>query len=144
MLLPARAKNYRENLLDTFLSTGEYFWHMEEQGNICFSPAHKIDWDGEVRIPYEVLSEKEKILVQALSKRGASFMQALSGVISGESPYDTLLSLMEKGIVYADSFVPVRQWLDREKLHKGTARLRAGARARAMQAGRWEIGRAHV
>lgn len=139
MLLPARAKNYRENLLDALLSTGEYFWHMEEQGKICFSPAQKIDWDGDVQIPYEVLSEKEKLLVQALSKRGASFMQALSGVIPGESPYDTLLSLMEKGIVYADSFVPVRQWLDREKLHKGTARLRAGARARAMQAGRWDL-----
>ena len=139
LVLPARVGGYREGLLDALLAQGTYFWHMEEQGNICFSPAHKIDWDGEVRIPYEVLSEKEKILVQALSKRGASFMQALSGVISGESPYDTLLSLMEKGIVYADSFVPVRQWLDREKLHKGTARLRAGARARAMQAGRWDL-----
>lgn len=139
ILLPARVKNYRENLLDNFLASGEYFWHMGEKGKICFDPGDRIDWEGEAQIPFEVLSEKEKLLVQALSKRGASFMQALGSVLSGESPYDTLLSLMEKGIVYADSFVPVRQWLGREKLSKGTARVRAGARVRALQAGRWDL-----
>ena len=138
-LFPARVKNYREALLDSFLSSGEYFWHMEEKGKICFESADRIAWDETVQIPWDELSEKEKLLAQALLKRGASFMQALNGVLPGESPYDTLLSLMEKGIVYADSFVPVRQWRGREKLKRGTARVRAGAKARAMQAGRWDL-----
>lgn len=85
------------------------------------------------------LSEKERLLAEALSRRGASFMQALNGVLDGESPYDTLLSLMEKGIVCADSFVPVRQWLNREKLKKSAVRQRVGARVKAMQAGRWDL-----
>lgn len=55
------------------------------------------------------------MVYQALLKRGASFMQALQGVLPGESPHETLLSLLEKGLVYADSFVPVRQWLDKDK-----------------------------
>lgn len=67
-------------------------------------------------------------------------MQALNGVLpSGESPYDTLLSLMEKGIVYADSFLPVRQWLNKEKTKKSSARVRVGIRVKALQAGRWDL-----
>ena len=69
------------------------------------------------------------------ARRGASFMQALNNVLPGESPYDTLLSLMEKGIVCADSFLPVRQWLNREKIKKSASSagagwlMRAGSRA---------------
>ena len=51
-------------------------------------------------------------------------MQALNGVLNGESPYDTLMSLMEKGLVCADSFVPIRQWLERKKTAGRTARQR--------------------
>lgn len=139
VLLPSRVKNYRENLLDNLLSTGEYFWHMEEGGKLYFDRTDEIDWDEMPKIEWEKLSEKERLLAEALSKRGASFMQALNGVLDGESPYDTLLSLMEKGIVCADSFVPVRQWLNREKIKKSAARQRVGARVKAMQAGRWDL-----
>lgn len=66
-------------------------------------------------------------------------MQALKDVLDGESPYDTLLLLIEKGLVCADSFVPVRQWLNREKTQKAAARQRVGARVKAMQAGRFEL-----
>ncbi|MDE6184747.1 MAG: DEAD/DEAH box helicase, partial [Lachnospiraceae bacterium] len=104
-----------------------------------FEGTDQIDWDSAPQIEWEKLSEKEKLLTEALVKRGASFMQALGGVLEGESPYDTLLSLMEKGIVCADSFVPVRQWLDREKIRKSTARVRAGARVKALSAGRWDL-----
>ena len=50
-----------------------------------------------------------------------------------------MLSLAEKGLVCADSFVPVRQWQNREKVKKATARQRANARVMALSAGRWDI-----
>ena len=66
-------------------------------------------------------------------------MQALNGVLPGESPHETLLSLLEKGLVYADSFVPVRQWLAQEKARKATARARVNLRVKALHAGRWDV-----
>ena len=47
--------------------------------------------------------------------------------------------LAEKGLVCADSFVPVRQWQNREKVKKATARQRVNARVMAMSAGRWDV-----
>lgn len=187
LVLPARVRNYREKLLDSLLAGGEYFWHMEEAGKLRFDPAQDIDWNGEPEIPWDTLSEPERLLVRALSNRGASFMQALKGVLSegvpekmsgtsddgsikaaseaiskglpketsrvaseaaqgvmperssGGSVYDVLQSLLEKGIVCADSFVPVRQWLDREKIRKASARQRVSTRVKALQAGRFDL-----
>lgn len=139
IVLPARVRSYREGLLDALLAGGEYFWHMEEDGRLRFDPVEEINWDQETQLPWEELSDRERRVAEALSRRGASFMQALSHVLDGESPYDTLLSLLEKGLVCADSFVPVRQWLNREKIQKAAARQRVGARVKALQAGRFEL-----
>ena len=168
-ILPLRVKGYRENLLDSLLAKGEFFWHMEE-GRIRFDRTDDIDWESTpaacIRLSREAqagdnlpsaetlsaeaqakddmpaaeaLSEKECLLLEALSRRGASFLQALSNVLPGELPYDTLLSLMEKGLVCADSFLPVRQWQNREKIKKSAARQRIGARVKALNAGRWDL-----
>lgn len=139
LVLPARVKNYRETLLDGFLATGEYFWRMGQDGRLGFEAAEQVEWDSAPQVPWELLSEKEKLVAEALERRGASFAQGLGGVLSGESPLDTLLSLMEKGVVRADSFVPVRQWLNREKGKKAPARQRVGARVKTLQAGRWDL-----
>lgn len=139
VVFPGRIRNYREGLLDTLLAGGEFFWHMEEKGALCFHPQEEVDWDAEPVQPDETLTEKEQLLYEALLKRGASFMQALNGVLSGESPHDTLLSLLEKGLVCADSYVPVRQWMDKEKTKKATAKQRASVRVKALQAGRWDV-----
>ncbi len=139
ILLPGRVKNYRESFLDTFLSEGQLFWHMKEKGGICFDFQDRIDWDADLSGRTEDLNEKEKIVYEALLKRGASFMQALNGLLPGESPYETLLSLLEKGLVYADSFVPVRQWLEKEKTKKAVARQRVNMRVKALHAGRWDV-----
>lgn len=199
LILPARVRNYRENLLDAFLAQGEYFWHMEEGGKLRFDPVQDIDWDREPQIPWETLPEPERLVAEALSRRGASFMQALRGVLPEESfressnvfpggvqrtsrgrvqrtlqsrlqrtpqgrsqrilqggtqeilqggtqgeprgntLQDVLQSLLEKGVVCADSFVPVRQWLDREKVQKATARQRVNLRVKALQAGRFDL-----
>lgn len=142
VLLPARVRNYRENLLDSFLASGEYFWHMEEGGRIRFDSTERIDWEAETEgtqwMPEE-LSGKEALVVRTLMRRGASFVQALGPILGGESPYDTLLGLMEKGIVTADSFVPVRQWRSREKIKKAAVRQRVGARVKTLHAGRWDL-----
>ena len=66
-------------------------------------------------------------------------MQSLNGVLGSESPYDTLMSLLEKGLVYADSFVPVRQWIEQEKAKKATAKQLVSMRVKALRAGRWDI-----
>lgn len=139
VFLPARVKNYRESLLDSFLAQGEYFWYMAEDGRVCFERTDYIDWDSAPAVPWDSLSEEERLLAEALSKRGASFMNALSGVLSGETLYNTMLALMEKGIVCADSFVPVRQWLNKEKTKKAAARQRVGTRVKAMHSGRYDL-----
>lgn len=139
LILPARVRGYREGHLDAFLAKGEFFWHMEEGGKLRFDAAEEIDWDRDVEVPWEELSDKEKKVAEALSRRGASFPQALSHVLEGESPHDTLLSLLEKGLICADSFVPVRQWLSRDKLRKAAARQRVGARVKVLQAGRFDL-----
>lgn len=139
IILPRRAAGYRENLLDRYLAEGELFWHMDGNGELCFSLQEEIDWEADLSGVPETLSGNERLVYEALLKRGASFMQALNSVLKGESAYDPLLSLMEKGLVYADSFVPVRQWLERKKTAGRTARQRAGIRVKAMQAGRWDV-----
>lgn len=139
IVLPGRIRNYREALLDQFLAKGELFWHMEGKGSLRFDRQEEIDWDADLGDRTEGLGEKERLLYEALRKRGASFMQALNGVLSGESPHETLLSLLEKGLVYADSFVPVRQWLAQEKTRKASARARVNLRVKALHAGRWDV-----
>lgn len=138
LIFPARVRGYREALLDTFLARGEYFWHLED-GRVRFDAAEEIDWEHSVELPWEELDDRERRIAEALSRRGASFPQALSHVLDGESPHDTLLSLLEKGLVCADSFVPVRQWLSRDKLRKAAVRQRMGARVKVLQAGRYDL-----
>ncbi len=139
VLLPGHVNRYRENMLDTFLAKGELFWHMEGKGGICFDYQDRIDWEADPEILTEELTEKEQIIYDALLKRGASFMQALNSLLPGESAYDTLLSLLEKGLVYADSFLPVRQWINMEKTKKATARQRVNLKVKALHAGRWDV-----
>ena len=137
ILLPRWVNNYRGEKLDAYLAEGELFWHMEGKGGLRFDFQEEVDWDTE---PEESpLTEKEQLLFNVLQRRGASFMQSLNGVLGSESPYDTLMPLLEKGLVYADSFVPVRQWIDLEKSRKTTAKQLVGMRVKALRAGRWDV-----
>lgn len=140
-LLPARVLNYRPELLDNLLSQGNLFWHMTAEEGLCFHSYDDIDWESDQSPVLDNLEGNEKILYDALLKRGASFMLRLASLLGGISPYDALLDLAEKGLVCADSYSPVRQWLNRDKLNKGSAKERAGVRAKAMTNGRWEITR---
>ncbi len=137
ILFPRWVNNYRTAKLDAYLAEGELFWHMEGKGGLRFDYQEEIDWDA---VPAEnSLSDKEQLLYLTLQRRGASFMQSFNSLFGSESPYETLMSLLEKGLVYADSFVPVRQSLDREKTRKSSVRQRVNVRVKALQAGRWDV-----
>ena len=144
ILFPRWVNGYRGEKLDACLAQGEVFWHMEGKGGLRFDLQEGIDWDASTDVREAMagesgLTEKEQLVYLTLQRRGASFMQSLNGVLGGEPPYDTLMSLLEKGMVYADSFVPVRQWTEWEKAGKATAKQRVSMRVKAMRAGRWDI-----
>lgn len=142
ILLPGHVRNYKPSLLDAFLAEGELFWHMEEKGGLRFDFQADVDWEADLPregLAGEVLTEEERLLYEAIVRRGACFMQSLNNLLPGQSPYDFLLSLMEKGLVYADSFLPVRQWNDREKTKKAVVRQRVNLRVKALQTGRWDV-----
>lgn len=138
VLFPARVAKYRPELFDRFLSEGRYRYQLTKEG-ICFYESEEIDW--EISLPDEIenLEETERILYDAFLKRGASFVSSLTTLLSGKSPYDALLSLLEKGMICADSFVPVRTWLNQEKLKKGNIRQLVNAKVQLMNAGRFEV-----
>lgn len=68
-----------------------------------------------------------------------TFQKVSPGAPSGDSLYDVLQSLLEKGVVCADSFIPMRQWLSKEKMRKASARQRVNVRVKALQAGRFDL-----
>lgn len=139
IILPARVQGYRETMLDAYLAEGEMCWHMDREGRLCFHDQEETDWDADLASRANELDGKEAILYQALIKRGASFLQPLNRLMDGESAHEPLLALMAKGYVYADSFIPVRQWLELEKSKKLAPKRLAAMRVKALRAGRWDI-----
>lgn len=164
IILPRRVRRYNEGLLDRFLAEGEYFWKMTEKGQLGFFRYEDIEWDKTPILPgskdtvlippgtgdsvgeYKalehgdgsVLSADERTIYQELQRRGASFLKALSGIPVKGEVRALLTGLAEKGLVCADSFVPVRQWQNREKIMRSSPRQRVNVRVAALSAGRWD------
>ena len=143
-IFPARVKGYRPALLDSLLAEGDYFWHLRPDGTLSFEKSEDIDWDSEgdtddLSGQCAALTEHEKILYEQLQKRGAAFARQLARCAADVDVQIPLLGLVEKGLVCADSFVPVRQWQNRDKIAKATARQRVNAKIQAMSAGRWDL-----
>lgn len=138
VFLPARVASYRPELMDAMLSGGTVFWQLGPGSELCFHRSEDIDWEADLSEIRNGLEGSEKLLYEALLKYGASFMQRLEG-LTGSSPYDPLLSLASKGLVSADSFAPVRQWLNRAKLQKSPVRQRVSVRTKSLSTGRWEV-----
>lgn len=134
-----RVRRYAGGMLDRVLAEGDYFWRMTPEGELCFCRYEDIDWEAPPLPGTEALEGDELLMYRELSRRGASFLKFLTGVPKEDSAQDVLLRLAEKGLVCADSFVPVRQWMNREKVKKATARQRVNARVMALSAGRWDI-----
>jgi len=140
-LLPARVNNYRPELLNNLLSTGEFFWTLQNN-DISFHLHADIDWDADLSQYIENvaphLNTDEQAILQFLQKRGASFLTAATVPI--QQPLRIVLfSLMEKSLIYADSFTPVRIWQERDKFEKLSPRRKASAIAATTSTGRWDI-----
>jgi len=138
-LLPARVNNYRPELLNNLLSTGEYFWVINNKC-LTFHPYSDIDWDLDLTEHFDsqYLDSDELAILQFLHKRGASFLNTVAPTT--EQPLQAVLfSLMEKSIIYADSFTPVRIWLERDKSEKLSPRRKAAGAVAMTSSGRWDI-----
>lgn len=143
VLLPARTSAYRPALLDELLAGGEFFWQMipGDKPMVVFHRQQDIDWAQEPLAAGALLEGDALSVARALQSRGASFAQALSGALNGKSAQEALLLLAERGLARADSFLPVRQWLDGKKALLDSPKQRARARATAATGGRWELTR---
>ncbi|MCC2819640.1 DEAD/DEAH box helicase [Lachnoclostridium pacaense] len=139
VLLPRRVRNYSEGMLDRLLAEGDYYWKMSPDGALCFCRYEDIDWDAPLPDMEGILGGEELQIYRELKRRGACFLKFLADIPKEKSAQELLLGLAEKGLVCADSFVPVRQWQNREKVKKATARQRVSARVMALSAGRWDI-----
>ncbi len=139
VLLPPRVRNYSEGMLDRLLAEGDYYWKMSPDGALCFCRYEDIDWDAPLPDMEGILGGEELQIYRELKRRGACFLKFLADIPKEKSAQELLLGLAEKGLVCADSFVPVRQWQNREKVKKATARQRVSARVMALSAGRWDI-----
>ena len=112
-----RVKNYSETMLDRLLAQGDYFWKMAPDGNLSFHRYDDIDWGAGLPEAAEEL-EGRTAFVPGVKRRGASFLKFLTGIPKEDSAQEVLLKLAAKGLVCADSFVPVRQWQNRRKSGK--------------------------
>jgi ATP-dependent Lhr-like helicase len=143
-LLPARVNGYRPELLDQLLSCGEVFWRLGNEG-LSFHAYADVDFDADISeyLDKVELDPDEQMVIQILRKRGASFISAWpTEEWQMQKPLqEVLFSLMEKGLIHADSFTPVRMWLEREKSGKFTVRQRVAARVATSTSGRWDIQR---
>ena len=144
ILLPSRIRSYRPNLLDLALANGTVFWNMTkniqtEQTELGFFLYDDIDWDATPSA--EDLNCDEQIIYDALTKRGASFTTALTGLVYPGKIHGVLFSLMEKGLIHADSFIPARQWMEKDKTSTAPLRRQVKSRVMTMTAGRWDISR---
>lgn len=121
VLLPSRISGYQPELLDQELAQGEYFWKLHPDGMLSFHRYEDIDWeqstaavnDGSREMQTE--DTQEQRIYQRLKIQGASFLHALNRIPQAGDVHANLLRLAEQGLVCADSFTPVRQWLNRKK-----------------------------
>jgi len=145
IILSRRVRGYSGMMLDRLLAEGEFFWKMAADGTLTFYRYEDVDWDSPL-LEADMHAEAEDIFVteeqkvyQELQRRGASFLNSLTKIPVTEEVRELLMNLAAKGKVCADSFVPVRQWLNKDKIKKATARQRVNVRVAALSAGRWDV-----
>lgn len=141
VLLPGRVREYRAELLDRLLAEGEFFWKLNPDGTLAFHRYEDVDWDVPMKSTPGSLAHGSALLYEELVKRGASFMNILARLPQVEDFQEALLALVQTGLVTADSFLPVRQWLDREKIKKAPVKQRVSAKVKLQTTGRCDLAR---
>lgn len=139
VLLPGRIPQYRPEQLDALLASGQFTWHVGEGKALAFHQQEALDWDQLTLNDSTQLTASEDTIVNTLRKTGAAFAHRLSSLPNGDSPYETLLGLTEKGLVTADSFLPIRQLLTQGTQKTTSLKRRVKARVMTITAGRWEL-----
>jgi ATP-dependent Lhr-like helicase len=141
-LLPARVNAYRPQMLDALLSEGSFYWRFsgDKSKSLSFHAYEASDWDADLTVN-DNLDKDARIILNFLINRGAVFSSALTAPLEGRPAYDALQELMTQGYIHADSFTPVRQWLERSKMEKYTTRQKVNARIQTLNSGRWDISR---
>ncbi len=141
VIFPARVDHYQPALLDNVLSHGEVFWRFaaHERPLIAFHSYADINW--EQHLATENLTPAETAILDFLRQRGASFSHSLPHDDATTSVLPTLIALAEKGLLHTDSFVPVRYWIDRDKLEHYALKQRVRSQALVLSAGRWDLAR---
>jgi len=142
-ILPLRVNSYRPLTLDTLLAEGGFYWkfYSDKSKSLCFHSYDEIDWEADLSLNTDELSRDAQIIYKLLMSRGAVFSSALTSPLEGRPALDALLELMTRGLIHADSYTPVRQWLDRAKTEKLTTRQKVNARVQTLTSGRWDISR---
>lgn len=138
VILPARVDHYQPALLDTVLSRGQFFWRFTFTDRPLIAFHNYADTDGESLPPATTLPDDEAAILNFLQHRGASFSHSLPAP-DNDSLLDSLLRLAEKGMLHADTFLPVRHWLQRDKLANLSFKQRARSHALVLSAGRWAL-----
>ena len=137
LILPARVRGYRPDILDKALAGGEIFWQFAD-GLISFFDTADVDFGAPLDLPDD-LTENELLIATFLQQRGASFARSMPNPATGTIG-DVLFSLMRRGLVRSDSFAPVRRLYDREPRSPSETKRLSHARAAAL-GGRFELAR---
>jgi ATP-dependent Lhr-like helicase len=139
VLLPARVKGYSGGLLDKLLSEGKYFWNITGS-ELSFHLYEEIDWEHDAGSDALAAPQTdEAIILEQIKKRGAVFLSSLSGAVNQRPLLEPALSLIEKGLLRADSFVPVRLIQDKEKLLAAPLKQRVKVTVNALNCGRFDL-----
>ena len=122
-ILPARITDYKPADLDTLVAAGEVVWAGfeplgERDGRVRLYLAEKLPllWPPKSTTTEEVLSEREKAIVEYLQRNGASFFQPLHDGTGGGYPGETLQalwSLVWRGLLTNDALHALRAYCER-------------------------------
>lgn len=153
-ILPSRIGTYKPADLDTLIAAGEVIWTGleplgERDGRLGLFLSDKLPLLWTPR-PLPELTEKEKLVVDLLQQRGATFFAQLLEGTGGGYPGDlleALWSLVWKGLVTNDSLHALRAYIERPTTTRQPARRvhnqQAGFRSRRTTPptgqGRWAL-----
>jgi ATP-dependent Lhr-like helicase len=132
-LLPARVADYAPWMLDELAASGEIAWRGHGPGKLFLLSRARLALfppEGSTRHPLA------PALRERLARRGAAFFLDLIEQESFEPVLEALWELVWAGEVVADSFLPLRGWLDKGKSRSSH---RVAARVPAPAAGRWQL-----
>jgi ATP-dependent Lhr-like helicase len=134
-VLPARVRDYQPWMLDELATSGEIAWRGHGEGRVLLLRRDQLARIP--RAPLEATHALAPVLRERLAKKGACFFLDLIVSESFEPVLEALWDLLWAGEVVADSFLPLRGYLEK---HKGSKHARRVAtRVPAPAQGRFEL-----